>query len=46
VIKSFADKETKKLFEGGKSKAVPPDVRESAPNRSLPFSTQRKLSKT
>jgi proteic killer suppression protein len=33
VIKSFADKETKKLFEGGKSKAVPPDVRERAESK-------------
>ena len=33
MIKSFADKETKKLFEGGKSKAVPPDVRERAESK-------------
>jgi proteic killer suppression protein len=30
VIKSFADRETRKLFEGAKSKAVPGDVRERA----------------
>lgn len=30
MIKSFADKETRRLFEGGKSKAVPGDVRERA----------------
>lgn len=33
MIKSFADKETRKLFEGGKSKAVPPDVRERAESK-------------
>lgn len=30
VIKDFADKETRKLFEGANSKAVPGDVRERA----------------
>lgn len=30
MIKSFADRETRKLFEGAKSKAVPGDVRERA----------------
>ncbi len=30
VIKSFADKETEKLFRGRKSKAVPPQTRERA----------------
>jgi proteic killer suppression protein len=30
VIKSFADKETERLFWGRKSKAVPPQVRERA----------------
>ena len=33
MIKSFADKETRKLFEGGKSKAVPPEVRERAESK-------------
>ena len=33
MIKSFADKETGKLFEGSKSKAVPPDVRERAESK-------------
>ena len=33
MIKSFADKETKKLFEGGKSKAVPPEARERAESK-------------
>ncbi len=33
MIKGFADKETRKLFEGGKSKAVPPDVRERAESK-------------
>jgi len=30
MIKSFADKETEKLFRGGKSTAVPPQIRERA----------------
>lgn len=30
MIKSFADKETEKLFGGRKSKAVPPQLREKA----------------
>ena len=30
MIKEFADKETRRLFEGAKSKAVPGDVRERA----------------
>jgi proteic killer suppression protein len=33
VIKSFADKETRKLFEGTKSRAVPRDVRERAESK-------------
>ena len=33
MIKGFADKETRKLFQGGKSKAVPPDVRERAESK-------------
>jgi proteic killer suppression protein len=33
MIKSFADKETRKLFEGFKSRAVPPDVRERAESK-------------
>jgi proteic killer suppression protein len=33
MIRSFADKETRKLFEGTKSKAVPPDVRERAESK-------------
>ncbi len=33
MIKGFADKETRKLFEGAKSKAVPPDVRERAESK-------------
>ena len=33
MIKSFADKETRKLFEGSKSKAVPPDVRVRAESK-------------
>lgn len=30
MIKNFADRETQRLFEGAKSKAVPGDVRERA----------------
>jgi toxin HigB-1 len=30
MIKSFADKETEKLFRGGKATAVPPQIRERA----------------
>jgi len=30
MIKSFADKETEKLFRGRKSRAVPPQLREKA----------------
>jgi proteic killer suppression protein len=30
MIKSFADKETERLFKGRKSKAVPPQFREKA----------------
>ncbi len=33
MIKSFADKETEKLFRGRKSKAVPPQVRERAESK-------------
>jgi proteic killer suppression protein len=33
MIKGFADKETRKLFEGTKSRAVPPDVRERAESK-------------
>ena len=33
MIKGFADKETRKLFQGGKSKAVSPDVRERAESK-------------
>jgi toxin HigB-1 len=33
VIKGFADKETRKLFEGSKSRAVPQDVRERAESK-------------
>jgi proteic killer suppression protein len=33
VIKSFIDKETQKLFEGQRSKAVPAQVRERAESR-------------
>ena len=33
MIKSFADKETRKLFQGSKSRAVPPDVREHAESK-------------
>lgn len=33
MIKSFADKETRKLYEGKKSKAVPPDVVERAESK-------------
>ena len=33
MIKSFADKETRKLFEGSKSRTVPPDVRERAESK-------------
>ncbi len=35
MIKSFADKETEKLFRGGKSKAVPPEIRERALSKLL-----------
>jgi proteic killer suppression protein len=35
MIKSFADKETEKLFRGGKSKAVPPETRERALSKLL-----------
>jgi proteic killer suppression protein len=33
MIKSFADRETRKLFEGSKSRAVPPDIRERAESK-------------
>ena len=33
MIKSFADKETRKLFQGSKSRVVPPDVRERAESK-------------
>jgi proteic killer suppression protein len=35
MIKSFADKETEKLFRGAKSKAVPPEARERALSKLL-----------
>jgi toxin HigB-1 len=35
VIKSFADKETEKLFRGRKSKAVPTELRERALSKLL-----------
>jgi proteic killer suppression protein len=35
VIKSFADKETERLFRGRKSKAVPTELRESALSKLL-----------
>jgi toxin HigB-1 len=35
MIKSFADKETEKLFRGGKATAVPPQTRESALSKLL-----------
>jgi toxin HigB-1 len=35
MIKSFADKETERLFRGGKSKAVPPEIRERALSKLL-----------
>jgi proteic killer suppression protein len=35
VIKSFADKETQRLFRGRKSKAVPPELRERALSKLL-----------
>ena len=35
MIKSFADKETEKLFQGSKSKAVPPQARERALSKLL-----------
>jgi len=35
MIKSFADKETEKLFRGAKSKAVPPPARERALSKLL-----------
>jgi proteic killer suppression protein len=35
MIKSFADKETEKLFRGGKSKAVPSQIRERALSKLL-----------
>jgi toxin HigB-1 len=35
VIKSFADKETERLFAGRKSKAVPPQMRERALSKLL-----------
>ena len=35
VIKSFADKETERLFRGRKSKAVPPQTRERALSKLL-----------
>ena len=33
MIKSFADKETRKLFVGSKSRAIPPDLRERAESK-------------
>jgi plasmid maintenance system killer protein len=35
MIKSFADKETEKLFRGGKATAVPPQIRERALSKLL-----------
>jgi proteic killer suppression protein len=35
MIKSFADKETERLFRGRKSKAVPPEARERALSKLL-----------
>ena len=35
MIKSFADKETERLFRGRKSKAVPPQIREKAHSKLL-----------
>ncbi len=35
MIKSFADKETEKLFGGRRSKAVPPRLREKAESKLL-----------
>jgi toxin HigB-1 len=35
VIRSFADKETQRLFRGRKSKAVPPELRERALSKLL-----------
>jgi toxin HigB-1 len=35
VIKSFADRETERLFRGRRSKAVPPQIRERALSKLL-----------
>ena len=35
MIRSFADKETQRLFRGRKSKAVPPELRERALSKLL-----------
>jgi toxin HigB-1 len=41
--KSFADKETRKFFEGSKSKAVPPDVRERAESKLVVLNAAKSL---
>ena len=43
MIKSFADKETRKLFQGSKSRAVPPDVRERAESKLVVLDAARSL---
>ena len=43
MIKSFADKETRKFFEGSKSKAVPPDVRERAESKIVVLDAAKSL---
>jgi toxin HigB-1 len=43
MIKSFADKETRKLFEGSKSRAVPPDVRERAESKIVVLDAAKSL---
>ena len=43
MIRSFADKETRKFFEGSKSKAVPPDVRERAESKLVVLDAPKSL---
>jgi plasmid maintenance system killer protein len=43
MIRSFADKETRKFFEGSKSKAVLPDVRERAESKLVVLDAAKSL---
>lgn len=43
LIRSFADRETRRLFEGARSKAVPADVRERAESKLEVLNAARRL---